>query len=411
MDCSATTHFLEAIRFAEERACFEALGTRPELDAQRAQQLQESHRRSVRKRLLASAVRVDARMLPKLDASIRAVQERAHFTEAMEAYVFEDAAINAFVTPGKKHTYLGLSSGAVGALSEQELEFVIGHELGHALLGHTRSALASELQSEGLANHLRRELLAYKRACEVSADRCGLVCCASIDVAATAMFRTLSGLAVPGLSVHPDDFSEQWDHLLAEVIEGGADDMWQNTHPFPPMRMKALVLFWQSSTDLLPAERERKDMPLSEVDAQISRLLATLDPQVRARHGAADPLLEDVLLWAGLAVAHAGGAVRSDIIERLRQLVPMAVAAHLTGAELSEADCLAHLKASLELRQKRLKAAEVYRILSAVLNLAPLAEKQEHPCGASFDQVASAFGIDTNGCAVVRERHAAQSKL
>ncbi|HIM04447.1 MAG TPA: hypothetical protein EYG53_04400 [Gammaproteobacteria bacterium] len=41
--------------------------------------------------------------------------------------------MNAFVAKGRTHTLVGLSSGAVMKLSEGELEFVIGHELGHSI--------------------------------------------------------------------------------------------------------------------------------------------------------------------------------------------------------------------------------------------------------------------------------------
>jgi len=399
-------HFLDSIRYAGDRSLFEQLRGKPELQDSTSGVQRDEHRKSVRKRLLASAVRVNKRLLPKLDESIRAVQERARYDAQIEAYIFEEPNINAFLTSGMKHTYLGLSSGAVNTLSAQELEFVIGHELGHALFGHLEANFSSRLNDDALETRSRQELLSWKRAGEISADRCGLVCCGSLDVAATAMFRTLSGLSTPGLSIHPNDFSEQWDHLLTEVIETGDEDMWKTTHPFPPMRMKAMVRFWQSDSETLPKNREYQDAPVSQVDDEVARMLAAIDPLARSKSGASDPLLEDVVLWAGLAVAHASEHANGAVLERLRKLVPVALAAHPSGDELSKADCMAHLKQALASRSKRLRSTEIHRVLSSVLALGTDAELQDgNPFWRAFLEVGKEFGVNESGCVVVRDRH------
>jgi len=320
--------YLDSVQFSVDRELTTELAESMELKATLAEASFAEHRKSVRKKLLATAVRVDPRMLPTLSASIRAMKERAHFEDHVEAYVFEDPSINAFLTTGVKHTYLGLSSGAVNNLSETELSFVIGHELGHALFGHADFTLTSRLNDDDLELSSRRKLLAWQRASEISADRCALVCCPSIDVGATALFRSLSGLSNPHLSIHPNDFSEQWDHLLAEVITHGSDDMWKTSHPYPPMRMKAMVMFWESDCPALPADRPVRDVPMAKVDEEVSRLLATLDPAARAQQGAGDPLLEDISLWATLTVVRAGDQIHAGMRNDLRQQMPAAMAAH-----------------------------------------------------------------------------------
>ena len=72
------------------------------------------------------------------------------------------------------------------------------------------------------------------------------MCCGSLEVAATALFKTLSGLRIKNLTINPAEFAEQWEHLENEVIEDGDSDHWQLTHPFPPLRMKAMMIFWDS---------------------------------------------------------------------------------------------------------------------------------------------------------------------
>jgi len=85
----------------------------------------------VRAQLLSTAVRVESNLLPNITEDFHTLKTRVGLEESMEAYVYEESSINAFVTKCRTHTMAGLSSGAVTKLSKEELEFVIGHEFGH----------------------------------------------------------------------------------------------------------------------------------------------------------------------------------------------------------------------------------------------------------------------------------------
>lgn len=396
----ADQHPLHAVRYAGDLELFEEL-SREDLADRLTRAGFEKYRKTIRKQLLSSAVRVDPRLLPKLDASIRSIKERASYDEHFEAYVFEGAEINAFLSRGVKRVFLGLSSGTVNRLSEPELEFVIGHELGHALFQHVDVAFASRLQDDRLENRLQKRLLAWKRATEISADRCGLVCCGSLDVAASAMFRTLSGLADPGLRIRPEDFSEQWDHLLDEVMKGGEDDLWQATHPYPPMRMKAMSLFWASDCAALPAGRETRNIPLRAVDDEVRRILATIDPLARERDGS-DPLLEDLLLWGGLVIAHADGQPQRAALDELGRVAP----AVLTSAEAQTAeDRVERFSACLARRHKRLKPLEIHRVLTGLLRVAYATGEMSEAEMQAFCQLGGLLGVEAHACEVVRARY------
>lgn len=388
---------LDSIRFTADRRLLTELRAGSE-NIRASTAGYEEHRRNMRRHLLSSAVRVDAVLLPKLAASIDAVRERANYDEAIEAYVFDDASINAFFSAGVSHTFLGLSSGAINTLSPDELEFVIGHELGHALYEHIDAELGSALASGRLGASEKRKALAWKRACEISADRCGLVCCGSLDAAATALFRTLSGLTMPKLRIDPTHFSKQWDHLLDEVIEQGADDTWENTHPFPPLRMKAMALFWESDTTALPP-REGPARPLAQIDEEIARLLSTMDPQTRAK-GGADPLLEDIVLWAGMALVERDGPCPPAVSAEFHRLVPTA-----TGTEpASQQAYLEHFELSLKRRTKRLSAGDINRVLQALLSIAYAKGSLSETELECLREIGQRLGVPPRGIDVVHER-------
>ena len=394
---------LHDIRFGGDQAAFDALLEDEHLAGPlRSRAGYEQHRKTVRMRLLSTAVRVDPRMLPGLDASIAVIRERACYDDPVEAYVFEDPTINAFMTQGEKQTLLGISSGAVERLKGAELEFVIGHELGHALFRHFDAHVV--LQSEELLDiKQRQQLYAWRRASEISADRCGLICCGSVDVAATAMFRSLSGLGKT-LQVRAEDFAEQWDHLQAELSRGGDDELWESTHPLPPLRMKAMLTFWNADAPLLPADRPAPRHSLEDADEQIKRLLAIMDPLARAKRGG-DPLLEDFCLWGGLCLVTANGGVDEAGKAALQTFVPPAMVDSGLQGGVGKETLLANFQEALGRRRKRLKSLEMTKILKSILAVGHAKGKLTDKDVEAFNALGEALGIAEHACDLIRERY------
>ena len=257
-------------------------------------------RRSMRRELLANAVRIDQHTLPGLASMLTDIAARAGLERELEAFVFADPAVQAFVVDGSSHMLIGLSSGAVETLQPEELAFVIGHEIGHAVCGHVNYVTGCATEGSGLPPRAAMRVMAWSRACEISADRVGLICCGSLQVAANALFRCASGLkSVATISARA--FAAQWDHLLAEVIQRGTRDHWGNSHPYPPLRVMALLAFVdaQGSPDAIPkAEQQR-------VDQEIARMLAVMDPVAREDREVGDPTLTELLSGAGSSLPSA----------------------------------------------------------------------------------------------------------
>lgn len=85
---------------------------------------------------LASTVRVDARQFPDIHRLVQDGASILDLPEVPEVFVSNDPFTNAR-TIGIEHPFIVLSSGLVDLLDEEELRFVIGHELGHVLSGHS----------------------------------------------------------------------------------------------------------------------------------------------------------------------------------------------------------------------------------------------------------------------------------
>lgn len=148
--------------------------------------------------------------------------------EQIEAYVYESPGVQASCLVSESGCCLiRASSGLVSLLSADELAFVLGHEIGHHLLGHAH--VEPELRSP-------EEQLAA-RASEISADRIGLVACGSIEVASRALMKSLSGL--------PDgmirfDVSRYLSQFADSTLAGASSHL---SHPTMGVRCRALLWF------------------------------------------------------------------------------------------------------------------------------------------------------------------------
>jgi Zn-dependent protease with chaperone function len=83
-------------------------------------------------------------------------------------------------------------------MDEGEISFILGHEMGHVSLGHTRinsfiGGMAGIPAPWGISVILRGIFLSWNRACEYSADRAGLLACGNVNKAISALIKLGAG--------------------------------------------------------------------------------------------------------------------------------------------------------------------------------------------------------------------------
>jgi Zn-dependent protease with chaperone function len=160
--------------------------------------------RSVRLLFLGSAIRVDERQFPVLH---RALGDAGSILDAElvpELYIQADPTFNAF-TIGLDRPIIVLNSGVVDLLDEDELRWILAHELGHALSGHAvyRTILLRLMSMSGVFNSVPlgglglrmivAGLMEWRRKSELSADRAGLLATQDPAVAYRALMKMASG--------------------------------------------------------------------------------------------------------------------------------------------------------------------------------------------------------------------------
>jgi hypothetical protein len=330
---------------------------------QRTEVLRQKTR--IRARLLSNAVRVNARLIPNVARSLDRVAAVLSTDKPLEAYVFAEPLVQAFVSEASSRYLVALSSGAVNMLGAEELEFVIGHELGHAAFGHLEVAAEAAIELESVSLEHCKLLLAWQRAAEISADRVGLLCCDSLEIAASALFKSICGLDLPDVAIDPVEFAQQWDGLAEEMLEHGVRDYWKLSHPLPPMRMQALLLFWSG--------RGQRD-----IDRSVARLLAHMDTPGGVSADKRDPLLSRFSFWGSLYVALADRRLDDEMLHELGDLAPPGFDAGelLRGAGSSRSSpdalevCLASFREAKRTRRQKLSSKELHSLMSQLVDVA-----------------------------------------
>jgi len=147
---------------------------------------------------LGSAIRVGPDQFPELHQIWLSCLDRAGCDPTLELYV-RAGGLNAH-TSGVERPYVMLDSGAVNALTRDELEFVLGHELGHIRCEHLLHlflinvlpyvARMVPVVGPYLSMGLSAALGEWYRKAELSCDRMGLLVCQDPDAAVRMMMKS-----------------------------------------------------------------------------------------------------------------------------------------------------------------------------------------------------------------------------
>jgi Zn-dependent protease with chaperone function len=242
--------------------------------------------RAVRLVLLGSAVKVDERQFARLQRLLAEVGATLDATELPEMYVSASPLLNS-VTVGMKKPTIILNSALVDLLDEDELRFVIGHELGHALSGHAvyQTLLQRLLVLSGVLGSIPlgglgfrvivAALFEWARKAELSADRAGLLATQDPQVAFRVHMKLASGghledLDTTSFFAQGSEYDESGD-LRESVLRVLLLE--RATHPFAVVRARELRRWVDSGayTSILSGSYPRRDEDASAAMSDAAR--------------------------------------------------------------------------------------------------------------------------------------------
>jgi Zn-dependent protease with chaperone function len=220
---------------------------------------------------VASNLRVTPKMFPRLHRSLTWACKIIDVPEP-EMYVTLDPVPNAF-TYGHTKPFITLHSGLIDVMSDEQLFFVIAHEVGHIKAGHVLygtmarnvSALINFIGTATLGfgalltQGLAIALLEWYRCAELTADRAALLCVQDLEPARDTFMKLAGGTTRLAAEMDRDEFLRQVREY-EEVDRSTLDKAYKviltllRTHPFAMQRAKELEV-WSNSGYLEVMER------------------------------------------------------------------------------------------------------------------------------------------------------------
>jgi uncharacterized tellurite resistance protein B-like protein len=278
-----------------------------------------------RKHLLKSSLRLTPSLAPLLYEIGSKCKEALGLKASIEFYVYQSDRFNASCyPPDENRLYIILTSNVLEKFKPDELTFVVGHEIGHALFNHFLFP-ASKIMETG-ADYLSplhaMKLFAWNRNAEISADRIGLLCCQSYDAAARTFFKLSSGVTTNSLDFKVNEYLQQFLDLEDILSNSELDpEDWYSSHPFSPLRIKALELFRQSETYFRLLNQSGGDITEEEMEDKIKSILSLMEPTYLNEESETSTLIQEFMFLAGYFITLADGQILDSELQALSSLV------------------------------------------------------------------------------------------
>ncbi len=258
------------------------------------------------------SLKVQKDLLPDFYALCQEVKEKLQFEGKVDFYITGDSSVNAFSVAAEDENepnIVNVNSALFDLMSQDELRFVIGHELGHLINKDTRLSRLVQFvfpPETAVPVSLMYKIRLHSQLAELVADRYGYMAVGKLGACVTAFFKLASGLDLAKMNVSIDaliaDNSRRLEYFLKDKGFSRA------SHPVNPIRVQALNLFATSRT--------QKELNQG-MDELISILLKVGDSEL-------DEYMAAFIVAAGLIVANVDGELNREeynrIVESLSEL-------------------------------------------------------------------------------------------
>jgi len=308
------------IRFSSDVENYKALLADDTIGVLASKRLKNIQEDGYRRELLGNSLRITPSIAPNLHKQVSLAQKKLGLDDKyIEVYIYNSSDPNASCSyKGGDRIILSFSSGLLKSMTEDEVNFVVGHELGHALFEHYALPTHGILEQGSLDADKAMQLMSWSRRAEVSADRAGLYVCQSPDAAISSFLKLSCGVADPIIAFDRDEYAKQIQDLgeLANNLEDASHCY--SSHPFNPIRVLAVELFSKSDRYHALIGSDAGGASIEEVDEEINKVLHFMEPVPDEKE---KQTINNCLFWAGAWVSLADGKFVESEYENLKEQV------------------------------------------------------------------------------------------
>jgi Zn-dependent protease with chaperone function len=203
--------------------------------------------RNNHKALLSQAQKVTPESIPEMAPLIEVNSARLQ-VEPVDVFIVPSNRLNAYTFGMDSPKAIVLYSPLFKIMDRDEIQFILGHEMGHVKLGHTVlntlvGGMAGIPSSYGALAIMELAFRWWNRACEYSADRAGVLACAKPAKAISALVKLEAGpaaLTQVGMQAAIQHIESEDDDILENIAELVA------THPMVAKRVEEIRKFANS---------------------------------------------------------------------------------------------------------------------------------------------------------------------
>jgi hypothetical protein len=330
-------------------------------------------------------------MAPDVHEIMESCRRTLAIDAPVETYVYPSPVYNAAaVRPERGLLLVIISSSLLEAFEPPELKFVVGHELGHHLFEHHRIPVGALLAGAvPIGGSLALQLFAWQRYAEISCDRAGLVCAGGLEPSAHALFKLASGLRGDRIQIDIEQFLSQVQDLREEALRSASADEparsdWFATHPFSPLRLRAVEL---AATSVL---LKTDGITRAELENETQELMSLMDPSYLVEQSEAAEAMRRLLLAGAILIASASSNSKTEGLKEIERMLG-------PGSHPSDIKPEA-MRQDLERRIARvndvvppLRRAQVVRDLCVIARADQKVDAQELQI---LEEIAQAVGVD-----------------
>lgn len=197
--------------------------------------------RSNHHQLLSQAQQVTEDNAPEIFSLIQVNKARLQ-VEQTNIFIVPSRQLNAYTFGMDSPKAIVLYSSLFKIMDRDEIQFILGHEMGHIKLGHTWlntlvGGIAGIPSSVSAAIIMELAFRLWNRACEYSADRAGLLACGKPNKAISALVKLEAGsaaLSQAGMQAAIQHIEKEDDEISSNLEELVA------SHPMIVKRIEAI---------------------------------------------------------------------------------------------------------------------------------------------------------------------------